>query len=178
MKQLVVLLLLAAPLFGQSEIDKIYDEDQKVREGDFFKQDVAKVMAQDAAHRKRVRELLNSGTLTTGKEFEKAAFVFQHGDAPDDFLFAHILAMVAVKKGNADAIWIAAATLDRYLNKIGQPQVLGTQFHFDNNQPWTMEPYNRELLSDALRRELKVPPLAEQTKQLEEIRKSQAAAAK
>jgi hypothetical protein len=32
------------------------------------------------------------------------------------------------RKSDLDARWIAAATLDRYLQRIGQPQVFGTQF--------------------------------------------------
>jgi hypothetical protein len=44
--------------------------------------------------------------------------------------------------------------------------VYGTQFTSGPNQSLTQEPYNRTLISDALRRQLDVPPLAEQPKQL------------
>jgi hypothetical protein len=60
----------------------------------------------------------------------------------------------------ATAIWIAAATLDRYLQNIGQKQIFGTQFltHSQNDpEGWTQEPYDRTLISDALWDQLGVP---------------------
>ena len=41
------------------------------------------------------------------------------------------LALAAMEKGDAAARWIAAATLDRYLQKVQQPQVFGTQYRWD-----------------------------------------------
>jgi hypothetical protein len=174
-------LLLAVRLSGQEpkpakpEIERIYDEDQKDRDGDdkFDLDSVKRFIARDETRRKRVRELLAAGTLKSGKDFEKAAFIFQHGQEPDDFLFAHILAMVAMSKGNEHAVQIAAATLDRYLQKIGRPQVLGTQSGWKDSPPLTQEPYNRDLVSDALREELHVPSQAKQAKDLAEANKNQ-----
>ena len=84
--------------------------------------------ANDLARRKRVHKLLASGKLSTGPDFHDAAFIYQHGNEPDDYLLAHLLAMTSVAKGDLDSRWIAAATLDRYLQAIGQPQVFGTQY--------------------------------------------------
>ena len=151
------------------EMQRIYAEDQKVRQ-DFNRIDWAVVGKQDEARRKEVNKLLTRGVLHSGKDFEQAAMVFQHGSTPDDYLLAHTLAMIAVTRGNAGAIWIATATLDRYLNAIKQPQIYGTQFHSDANHNWTQEPYNRFLISDALRRILNVPSQAEQEKQLDKYR--------
>jgi hypothetical protein len=116
-----------------------------------------------------VRELLKDGKLHTGEDFEHAAFIFQHSGTPDDYLLAHTLAMVAVARGRTSALWIGAATLDRYLLNIQQPQIYGTQYQWKNNDPTTQEPYHRELISDALRRALGVPPLAEQDERRKEI---------
>jgi hypothetical protein len=99
------------------------------------------------------------------RTFQRAAYVFQHGDTPDDYLLAHTLAMVAVARGQSGAVWIASATLDRYLNSIHQPQIYGTQFRTKPNEPATQEPYNRTLISDALRRQLRVPSQAVQEEQ-------------
>jgi hypothetical protein len=74
--------------------------------------------------------------------------------------------MIALSKGNAAAIWIAAATLDRYLQKSGQKQIFGTQFLTDPAMNWTQEPYDRRFLSDELREQLGVPPQALQAEQL------------
>jgi len=73
--------------------------------------------------------------------------------------------MVAVKKGRGNAIWIAAATLDRYLQSIHQPQIYGTQFLTPPDRPATQEPYDRALISDALRRALGVPTQSAQEEQ-------------
>jgi len=106
-----------------------------------------------------------------------AAFVFQHGDKPDDYLLAHTLAMVAVKKGQPDALWIAAATLDRYLQRSEKPQIFGTQFSKPNGQlQFTQEPYNRDLVSDGLRGELGIPPLDVQKIELSKYNKPEAKA--
>jgi hypothetical protein len=45
--------------------------------------------------------LLESGKLETAEDFHDAAFIYQHGQKPDDYLLAHVLAMVAVQKGDA-----------------------------------------------------------------------------
>ena len=78
--------------------------------------------------RERVAALLAAGALHTADDYRKAAFVFQHGDRSDDYLLAHTLALVAVAKGDQGAAWIAAATLDRYLQSVRQPQIYGTQY--------------------------------------------------
>ncbi len=142
----------------------IYDEDQRVRSGPHI--DWKTVGPTDAARRADTRKLLAAGALHTGSDYREAAFVFQHGDSPEDYLLAHTLAMVAVSKGEATAIWIAAATLDRYLQRIGQKQVFGTQYSMDPKSKWTQEPYDRDLVSDALRQQIGVPPQALQTEQL------------
>ena len=147
-----------------AEMKAIFDEDQRVRASSEIDWNV--VSKTDAERRQRTRKLLADGALHTGKDYEEAAFVFQHGEAPDDYLLAHTLAMVAVSQGDPSAIWIATASLDRYLQKIGQKQVFGTQYLSDANNHWTQEPYNRDLVSDALRKQLGVPSQEIQAKQL------------
>lgn len=156
-----------------AEMQKIYEEDQRPRQNlKMAKADWSTISKKDETRRAEVRQLLANGDLHTGKDFEQAAFIFQHGNTPDDYLFAHTLAMIAVARGDPGALWIATATLDRYLNSIQKPQIYGTQFHFTKGTPWTQDPYNRDLISDALRRDLGVPSLASQQKQLEEYKKA------
>jgi hypothetical protein len=97
-------------------------------------------------------------------------------------LFAHVLAMEAVLKGSDEAKWIEAATLDRYLQSIGQPQVFGTQYPLDPNlqhQPHpatgsqaafrtgrTLSPYNEQFLPDSARFDFCVPALGQQKENL------------
>jgi hypothetical protein len=127
--------------------------------------DWLKVRSSDSERRIATASLLREGKLHTGHDFESAALIFQHGATSDDFLLAHVLAMVAISKGQTGAVWISAATLDRYLQSIYQPQILGTQFATPDKQPTTQEPYNRSLVSDSLRGYMGVPDQAAQEAQ-------------
>ncbi len=146
------------------EMQRIFEQDQQPRKSG-PNIDWPSVSKADAARRAQTLQLLNQGALHSGEDFNQAANIFQHGDTPDDYLFAHTLAILAIRKGFSAAIWIAAATLDRYLQAIHQPQIYGTQFLSPDNQPETQDPYNRTLIPDALRRQLKVPDLAAQQHQ-------------
>lgn len=158
------------------EMQRIFEEDQKVRQPG-VKIDWTAVSKSDAERREATQRLISDGKLHTGEDFEHAAFLFQHGSTPNDYLLAHALAMIAVKKGRDSALWIATATLDRYLHSMRQPQIYGTQFSWSTaTAPATQEPYNRTLISDALRRQLGVPSQAaqeEQRKQYDAERKLQ-----
>jgi hypothetical protein len=144
------------------------------------------VNQRDAARHKQVRELLATGDLKTAQDFRDASFIFQHSDQPDDYLLAHLLAVNAIALGDTSARWIAAATMDRYLQAIGQKQVFGTQFlsqkylyYLGHKQDadiaemmkaqantMTQQPYNAELFPDALRQQFCVPTLAQQQEDL------------
>lgn len=146
------------------EMTAIFEADQKPRV-DWAKADTRAVTIADRGRRARTEALLDAGALNSGADFYHAAFVFQHGDKPDDYLKAHLLAVVAASRGHTSAPWIAAATLDRYLQSIGQSQVLGTQFQTNRDGKTTQEPYSRALVSDGLRQALRVPTLSAQEEQ-------------
>ncbi len=144
-----------------SEMTAIFDGDQAAREHPATIN--WKVLwPADKARRQQTQMLLDAGRLSSANDFYHAAYVFQHGEEAEDFLKAHAFAVVATARGHREATWIAAATLDRYLQHIGQPQIYGTQFQHPPGQKWTQEPYRRDLLSDAVRRASGVPPLAAQ----------------
>ncbi|MEH3040550.1 MAG: hypothetical protein PGN21_10865 [Sphingomonas paucimobilis] len=174
----LIALSLATPAPAQTtdnpEMAKMFAEDQAIRDHPkpkWFKDMtfVRKMWADDAARRERTRTLLDQGKLTTAEDYYAAAFVFQHGDKPDDYLLAHTLALAAAARGRKDASWIAAATLDRYLQAIGQKQIYGTQWRAAENRELIREPYDRALVPDALRTALGVPVQAEQDKRLAEM---------
>ena len=148
------------------EMTALFEADQAARRGTI---DWAVVEPQDRARRQRARQLLDAGALQSGDDYYHAAFVFQHGSEPNDYLLAHTLATVAIARGRPDATWIAAATLDRYLQTIGQKQIYGTQFRSVPGEPTTQEPYDRGLVSDALREALQVPSQARQERQRAEF---------
>ena len=84
-------------------------------------------------------------------------------------------ALAAMEKGDAAARWIAAATLDRYLQKVQQPQVFGTQYRWDGPSPTaaTQQPYDQDFLSDATRQEFCVSTYADQQRNLEAMRQGE-----
>lgn len=138
---------------------------------------VEQMNADDAARRERTRALLDAGALQTGEDFRAAAFVFQHGSTPEDYLLAHSLAVTGVAKGSKQAPWIAAASLDRFLQSVDRKQIYGTQTRMMNGGEPTLEPYDRDLLPAAVRAAGGVPSLAEQEARLEQFRVARQAAA-
>ncbi len=131
---------------------KIYEEDQKDRSDE----------TGDAKRREQVKQLISEGKVQSGEDYYYAAFIFQHGQRPSDYLYAHALAVTAVNKGLHNPIWLSAATLDRHLHSIQQPQVFRTQFGSLSDSRDDQERYDRGIVSDALRDQWCVAPEATQ----------------
>jgi hypothetical protein len=126
----------------------------------------------DADRRAILRQMIDAAALHTGLDYRNAALIMQHGDQPDDYLLAHSLAIIGASKEDKVALWLCAATLDRYLQSLNWPQIYGTQFTYASpNTPPLQDPYNRTLLSDALRQATGVPTLDEQAKQAKQLEK-------
>lgn len=96
-----------------------------------------------------------------------AAWVYNHGDSPEDAKFAHELASVASRRGLAKARWLAAAAYDRWCMYEGRPQKFGTQFVPDGSRYrlWDVD----SSTTDAERAEWDVPNLAAQLARAEEM---------
>src|SRR5258706_519504 len=169
---------LVQPWPDNAEMTRLFDEDQAARKGGIGAIDWSVVGPADIKRRLRTQLLLDAGVLRSGNDYWHAAFVFQHGDKPADYLTAHALAIAAAARGRSDAAWIAAATLDRYLHSIGRPQVYGTQFKTAKAGPTTQEPFDRTAVSDGLRTASGVPILRAQEKQREEFEAERKATAK
>jgi hypothetical protein len=156
-----------------AELEALVAADQKDREPDITRIDWSVVSERDAARRKRVLEMIEANQLVTGRDFRRAALVFQHGDGSNDILLAHILAVTALGRGELEARRMAAMSLDRYLVRIGQPQVFGTQVNSANpGDPaaWTMDPFDTGLIGDALRALNCVEPITRQREIVEGLR--------
>ena len=156
-----------AEVADNPEMGRLYEEDQAVRSQKDIDWKVA--AEQDKVRRERVRVLLAEDKVLSGTDFRQAAFIFQHGGTPQDYLLAHTLATLAVLRGDREAAWIASATLDRYLQSVGQAQIYGTQYRRDESG-WTQQPMDTGLVSDELRTKLGVPRRADQEAQLEKYR--------
>jgi hypothetical protein len=164
------------------ELRKIFLDDQRDRGNDPFPEFDAQgkalprktwpVLAEeviarhDDERRARVHELLHAEKIQTGQDFWFAAMVFQHGQNPEDYLLAHVLASTAVAKGNRNALWLAAASLDRYLLSVGKKQIYGTQFDLEKGATWTQKNYDKDLLDDNLRAASCVTSYDQQQKQI------------
>jgi len=153
--------------FAQSnkELEKIYADDQADRENMFTMSldQMAKMLKNDGPRRKRVREMIDAGALTTAEDYVRAAFIFQHGGSPDDYLMAHVLGMIATKM-DSSGVGIAAMSLDRYLLNTGKPQIFGLDLD-------ATRPFNANLLTDGMRAAVCVPSVASRAKFLAAIAK-------
>ncbi len=154
-----------------AELAKIFAEDQAIRNEIRQRGGWAKVKddkaflvrweTEDAARLARTQKLLEAGTVKSGLDFYRAAFIYQHGKRPEDYLKAHHLAVIAISKGY-DSRWISAATLDRFLQATGRKQVYGTQSRANEVGEYVREPVEFGIISDAERAELNVPALADE----------------
>ena len=155
------------PVSDNAEMSAMFEADQAAREGGDI--DWQTVMREDAARLRRTRELLDADALNTADDYYNAAFIFQHGDEAEDYLLAHVLAVRSLALGKAKAEWIAAASLDRYLQSIARDQIFGTQRSMSPIKSANQGRYDRNLLTDKLRVEAGVEPLLEQQAKLEEM---------
>ena len=157
------------PVANNPELERIYQDDQAERMKG--KKPGLDAVERDRARLKRVVALLDAGAAQTADDFFHAAQVYNHGDTAEDYLRAHELAVLATAKGNKPALFLSAASLDRFLRAIGRPQVFGTQYNRQGNMA-TTEPFDRSM-SDALRIAFGVPSLKEQEAILKEMNKRQ-----
>ena len=143
-----------------SELERLFQEDQADRTTKDGKPiDWKAVEPRDKAREKRVKELYSTNQLHTGADYYHVAMVLQHASAPEDYLLAHELCVVAISKGHEDAKWLAAASEDRFLMNIGRPQRFATQFRSVGNSPMRLYETDQGVTDD-LRRALNVPSLA------------------
>jgi len=169
----------AVHMLPKAEADKLPDHSE-----DFGLRDVGRL--------KQIKTLLENGTLQTAHDFRYAAILFQHGQQPDDYLMAHVLAVRAVCLGNLSSQNLAALTLDRYLQSIGRGQIFGSQYLTESyayklqhstekdvdkkaaekGEGDTLQPYNETLVPDSLRHAFCIASLAEQKTAVEAARKT------
>lgn len=136
----------------------LFNADQKARQDNRL--DLLESMA-DAERLAETKSMLARGEIRSGADYYRAAFIFHHSREADDILKAHVLATAALAQGHQDAAWIAAASLDRYLQARGRPQVYGTQY-IQVDTEMTRGAFDPGFMPDSVRRDTRVPPLDEQ----------------
>ena len=95
----------ARPAADNPEVTRLCAEDQADRTpGNGQPIDWKLVGPRDAERLARVKELYRAGVLRSGLDFHHAALLLQHGTEPDDYVLAHELCIVAIAKGDSDAL--------------------------------------------------------------------------
>ncbi len=152
-----------ADLVVSLRMAELFAADQAVRQMGLAG-DPAQVAQGDAERRIEVLGYLQAGKLQTPRNLVFAAYIFQHGDCPEHYLLAHRVAQAAMESGYEEARWIYAASLDRYLMSLGEPQKYGTQYTWVDGEYtlYTVDPAT----TDAERTEYRVPPLSEAKQQV------------
>jgi hypothetical protein len=161
---------LPTPLPDNSELTQIYNEDQRIREArPLTPEEKTSITRTDADRLAAVKQMIAKDQLQTKADFRHAAFIVQHSLVSSDYLLAHTLAVICAADGDKACIWLSAASLDRYLQSIKQPQIYGTQFFGSGHAPITQQPYADDLISDSLRKKLGVPSREDQKRQLDNM---------
>lgn len=142
------------------ELAELHKQDQADREGEFGDIDWSVVGPRDEARQRRVRELLDADAVHTANDYYHAAMVYQHANGAEGVQLAHELAMIAAVLGNKDAPWLAAASYDRFLVRLGRPQRFGTQYSAKTGEPIRLDPIDTGV-TDAMRAALDCPTLEE-----------------
>ena len=115
--------------------------------------------ARDRERRREAALLLAEGSVAAVEALYAAAWLFNHGDTPEEARRGHDLAVAAAEGGYRPARWLAAAALDRSLMYAGRPQKYGTNMVPDGERIrlWDVDPAT----TDEDRAAWDVPPLAE-----------------
>lgn len=163
---------------ASQELAQMYEQDQSDRINKkgaplTNPEDLKSICENDKKRRKRVLELLKKEKLKSANDYYHAAMIMQHGDKPSEYALAHVLATAAAIRGHKKAIWLCAASFDRLMVNIEQPQIFGTQFHKEGNKPYIIQdPKDLSLIPDSLRLVFNVPPQKEAKKRLKNLNKN------
>ena len=154
------------------ELKSLYEQDLDKRnktDWDTASPDqISELRKKDEARRKRVLTLINEKKIKSAKDYHHAALIFQHGDTTDDYKLAHEFTRKALELGDESVRWLYAATLDRYLISMGQPQKYGTQFKQNDKGEWKLgEPIDPKV-TDEERAKYNVPPLSQALQKFKE----------
>jgi hypothetical protein len=173
-------LMASAAAFGQTPLLKeLAKEDQLVRCDAPCPESAKKITRTDDDRRKIVLEMVAKAELKGPEDKFSAAVILQHTGgtfcdgrlvsySADNYLLAHFLFQGAYDGGYKDALYLIAASLDRYLGMTEGYQKYGTNREFNQKtgkEEWV--PIDRKT-TDAERAKYGVAPLAELLKQYPE----------
>lgn len=146
------------------ELKEIYKQDQNERKSNNI--DFGKLYVNDSLRRIKVDILIKQGKINTGKDYARAAMVYQHGKDSTDFGKAVKFIKIAIEKDSTISKWLYAAATDRYLLSKGESQIYGTQYGKIGDGPWKLDPIDTTKITDAERIKLGVRTLAQQREEV------------
>jgi len=155
------------------ELYDICNADQADRQLDWSsmpREAFLRIIKRDSLRLARVREIIEEGTLILADDYFHAALVLQHGLDSSAYRQANEMARKAVELNPEfpDGRWLVAATKDRWLVSIGQPQIYGTQRYFRDGR-WTTEPFDTTVISDGERRLVGISPFRDILARVEKL---------
>jgi hypothetical protein len=122
-----------------AEIARLVTADQTDRKRTPTYAEWPRVRAADLERRTRISTLVAAGCLSTAADYGSAALIFQHGDAPEDYLQARSLAERAVALGDPSKKDLVALAVDRYLVSTTHKQLFGSQsFRLGDDPCWCL----------------------------------------
>jgi hypothetical protein len=154
---------MAAPPSNQA-LSKLEEADQADRNPGPNKIDWSVVAKRDAVRRDQVLQIMSSGGIQTADDYLNAAVIFQHGDSVQDTQMAYALATISLKMNpsNQDTLALKLDAWDRVMQESGKPQWYGTQYvRSKATGKWVLYPTDPDAVSDAQRKALGLPTLAE-----------------
>ena len=126
----------------------------------------------DEKRRKTVARLIARDKLKTGQDHFYAAALLVNSEHMEQIRLAQELGLRAAELGDERGFRVAAEAIDRELLKLDQPQKYGTQYVYEPVvKKWSLYTWN-ETTSDAERRAMGVPPLAEALARVEILNKT------
>jgi tetratricopeptide (TPR) repeat protein len=112
-------------------------------------QDWGEIARKDSLRQEKVARMIDDGQLKVSDDYYHAGMIFHHGRDSTAYKIAEWLANKALEMDSTsdNARWLIAATKDRYLWSINQPQWYGTQNHLLNGK-WTLDPIDTTAVTD------------------------------
>jgi len=145
---------------NNAELQHLYDEDQSDRlNGEI---DWSIVGKRDSLREARIYEMLDANLVKTGKDYHNAAMIFQHGADTTASRMAVKMMRKAIDLDATQDKWLLAAAIDRDLMRRNEPQIYGTQYRREGDEPWYLYEIDTTVITDAQRVEYGVETLAEQ----------------
>ncbi|MEP1555030.1 hypothetical protein [Paraglaciecola sp.] len=166
-----------------SDLIKLYEEDQAVRThlrtlpNSEVKKYITEIMLPgDKARLSQIERILETAENLSSQEYFAAAMIMQHGSELSHYKKAMELSQTSVSldPSNTNASWLSCAAEDRYLLKLGKPQIWGTQLKRKMNAAGThkiyyLENFDKDARPDEQRKVCGIPVLSEIESRLEKM---------